>query len=58
MQELVIESEDIIEISAEDKKFMENFTNLINLSFVQCKLKSLKNLPKLDKIERVSSIGF
>lgn len=58
MQELVIESEDIIEISADDKKFMENFTNLVNLSFVQCKLKSLKNFPKLDKIERVRNLAF
>jgi hypothetical protein len=50
---MVIESEDIIEINEEDQKFLENFTNLVHLSIVQCKLKSLDNLPKFDKLERV-----
>jgi len=50
---LVLEAEDIISFSEEDKKFLENFEDLLNLSIVSCKLKSLENLPKLDKLERL-----
>jgi len=52
-----LESEDIIELTEEDKTFLENFSDMMHLSIVSCKLKSLKNFPKLDKLERVSAIN-
>lgn len=50
---LIIEAEDIVEISEEDKTYLENFADMRRLILSQCKLKSLKNMPKLDKLERV-----
>jgi len=49
----VLEAEDIISFTAEDKAFLENFKELTNLSIVSCKLKSLDNFPDLAKLERV-----
>ncbi|CAI2374923.1 unnamed protein product [Moneuplotes crassus] len=50
---LVVEAEDIIELTEEDKKFLENFTKVTNLSIVSCKLKSLNNFPDFENLERL-----
>lgn len=50
---LIIEAEDIIELTEDDKAFLERFTDMQRLIITQCKLKSLKNLPKLDKLDRL-----
>lgn len=50
---LVLECEEIINISEDDKKFMENFTKVQKLSIISCKLKSLENFPELPALERI-----
>ncbi|CAI2371131.1 unnamed protein product [Moneuplotes crassus] len=50
---LVIEAEDIIEFTEEDKKYLENFPKMINLIIISCKLKSLKNLPDCEDLQRL-----
>ena len=53
---LVLEAEDIIEFTEEDKKFLENFKALTSLSIISCKLKSLANFPDIEGLERVSLV--
>ena len=50
----VFDENQIIELTEEDKKFLELFTNIEKLSFNGCKLKSLKNFPVLPNLEQVS----
>jgi hypothetical protein len=53
IDELILDDLEFRSLSEEEKKYLEEFSNLIILSANNCGIASLKNFPKLDNLEKL-----
>lgn len=54
-ENLILDDELVVQLTPEDKKFLERFSNLVLLSLNSTKLKSVDNLPEA-KLVKVSAL--